>query len=102
LISGWDDDSGQAEKCLYGAPGKNGRGMGISVGIQPSRLAEKALKWGIWAEKSRIQTFQLESCSWAATMAVLIPYELDTSAFKKLQGIFEPSRCIICIWCSVH
>jgi hypothetical protein len=102
LISGWDDDSGQTEKRLYRAPGKNGRGMGGRASNHTRQPIKKPVKWGIWAEKSRIQTFQLESCSWAAIVAVLIPYELDTSAFKKLQGIFEPSRCIICIWCCVH
>jgi hypothetical protein len=102
LIGGWGEDSGQGQKTLYGSPGAFKPALGKWASNHTRQPTKNPVKWGILAEKSRIQTFQLESCSWAAIVAVLIPYELDTSAFKKLQDIFEPSRCILCIWCSVH
>jgi hypothetical protein len=71
LISGWGDDSGQAEKHLYGTPGKNGRGMGGWAANHTRQPIKKPVKWAILAEKNRIQTLGLYPVGYPVTLLVL-------------------------------
>jgi len=71
LISGWDDDSGQVEKHLYGAPVMIGRGMGGWASNHTRQPIKNPVKWGILAEKNRIQTLGLYPVGYPVTLLVL-------------------------------